>query len=602
MNPQTISFYKQNITTAQDQIQRLSRTINRLAFLRLFVLLAGGTLLFQVVQTAHVGLTLLSFIATLLLFLLLVFFQSKTNHKKKAAECFKRINENEIAVDQNILQNGYDDGEAFIDDEHMNASDLDLFGRNSIFQLVSRCATYNGNKCLAKWLQDPASIEEVNARQKFVQELTSDFSWWQELQAKLFPLNRNKKDYQKFIADYLAKPLPFPNRSIFKGYIAVAPYLFLALFIGSYFKAELLTIPIVLAVVHVMVSLFFSNKISLIASGLNKGGDALGAFAPAIKQIEERDWKNQKAIEMLLRMQRQNGLPISVSIQRLATLLNRLDARLNAFMGLFLNAFLLWDFKQVHALQDWQSSQSQGILEALEMLTSVEAIGSFAVLKFNHPEWAFPLLVSHSPTFEAKGISHPLIKDDKVVANDYSLQDHRLALVTGSNMAGKSTFLRTIGVNAVLCLSGAPVCAAQMKMSDLRIATYMRIRDSISESTSTFKAELNRLQKILALVKNQKNTFFLLDEMLRGTNSMDKYLGSKAIIEKLIEENGVGVVATHDLKLAELAEKYPAIVKNFHFDIQVKDEEMLFDYKLKTGPCTLFNASLLLKKIGIEIR
>src|SRR5690606_32354091 len=150
--------------------------------------------------------------------------------------------------------------------------------------------------------------------------------------------------------------------------------------------------------------------------------------------------------------------------------------------------------------------------------------------------------------------------------------------------------------------AGAPVCASLMKASVMQMASYMRIRDSLNESTSTFKAELDRIQKILELVKSNDRTFILLDEMLRGTNSMDKYLGSKAIIEKLIEENGVGIVATHDLKLAELAEKYPAIVKNFHFDIQVRNEEMLFDYKLKTGPCTLFNASLLLKKIGIEIR
>lgn len=168
-------------------------------------------------------------------------------------------------------------------------------------------------------------------------------------------------------------------------------------------------------------------------------------------------------------------------------------------------------------------------------------------------------------------------------------------------MAGKSTFLRTIGVNAVLALSGAPVCANYMKISVMQMATYMRIRDSLNESTSTFKAELDRIQKILELVKNHKNTFILLDEMLRGTNSMDKYLGSKAIIEKLIEQNGVGMVATHDLKLSELSDQYPQIVKNFHFDIKVEGEEMLFDYKLKTGPCTTFNASLLLKKIGIEI-
>lgn len=168
-------------------------------------------------------------------------------------------------------------------------------------------------------------------------------------------------------------------------------------------------------------------------------------------------------------------------------------------------------------------------------------------------------------------------------------------------MAGKSTFLRTIGINAVLAYSGAPVVAESMEISVMHLVTYMRIRDSLNESTSTFKAELDRIMMVLQQVEDKADTLFLLDEMLRGTNSVDKYLGSKAIIEKLIAFKGVGMVATHDLKLAELADTHPGYVKNFHFDIQVHGEDMLFDYLLKDGPCTIFNASLLLRKIGIHI-
>src|SRR5690606_3910411 len=176
--------------------------------------------------------------------------------------------------------------------------------------------------------------------------------------------------------------------------------------------------------------------------------------------------------------------------------------------------------------------------------------------------------------FECEKIAHPFISQQDVVSNNYSLADHRLALITGSNMAGKSTFLRTIGINAVLAYAGAPVYATSMKISVMQMVTYMRIRDSLNESTSTFKAELDRITQVLQEVEVNKNTFFLLDEMLRGTNSVDKYLGSKAIIEKLISNQGVGMVATHDLKLADLSDTYPGYVKNYHFDIQVQGEEM----------------------------
>ncbi|WP_394333386.1 MutS-related protein [Mucilaginibacter pedocola] len=187
------------------------------------------------------------------------------------------------------------------------------------------------------------------------------------------------------------------------------------------------------------------------------------------------------------------------------------------------------------------------------------------------------------------------------MANDYELNDAlHIDIITGSNMAGKSTFLRTIGINAVLALAGAKVCASAMQVSVVTIVSYMRIKDNLNESTSTFKAELDRLQMLLAAVENEERVFFLIDEMLRGTNSVDKYLGSKAVIEQLIAKKGVGMVATHDLQIARLEDKYPAYVRNYYFDIQIINGEMLFDYKLKYGECKTFNASLLLKQIGIE--
>ncbi|RYY35147.1 MAG: DNA mismatch repair protein MutS, partial [Sphingobacteriaceae bacterium] len=293
----------------------------------------------------------------------------------------------------------------------------------------------------------------------------------------------------------------------------------------------------------------------------------------------------------------------SAQIKELSRLVNNFNARLNMLVGTVLNLFFLWDLKQIIAIEDWKRNNRQNLEESFEVLAGFEALMSIAGLHINYPEWAMPIIANgESYSLSAREIAHPLIVETKRIANSYELVDtHKIDIITGSNMAGKSTFLRTIGINTVLALSGAPVCAEAMEVSVINIISYMRIKDSLNESTSTFKAELDRLQMLLGAVETVPKVFFLVDEMLRGTNSVDKYLGSKAVIEQLIAKNAVGMVATHDLQIAQLETKYPDYVRNYYFDIQVIDGEMLFDYKLKHGECKTFNATLLLRQIGIEV-
>lgn len=237
-------------------------------------------------------------------------------------------------------------------------------------------------------------------------------------------------------------------------------------------------------------------------------------------------------------------------------------------------------------------------------MAEFEAIISIASLRINYAGWAVPEIAEGKGyTLKAVQIAHPLIDAGSRVANNYDLANTlKIDIITGSNMAGKSTFLRTIGINTVLALCGAPVCAREMQVSIIHTLSYMRIKDSLNESTSTFKAELDRLQMLLRAVQGDEKVFFLIDEMLRGTNSVDKYLGSKAVIEQLISNKGVGMVATHDLQIAQLEKQYPDYIRNFYFDIEVVNGEMLFDYKIKDGECKTFNASMLLKQIGIDVK
>ncbi len=332
-------------------------------------------------------------------------------------------------------------------------------------------------------------------------------------------------------------------------------------------------------------------------------GATLIAYSDAVKMIEVEHFDAALNVRLQTSLKTEKKEQLSDAFRRLGLLVEKLDARNNVLVGAILNMFFLWDFKQVFAICNWKNNYEGDIIKTFDIVAEFEALLSLATLKRNFPEWSTPVILD-SPIdnrIKALEINHPLVSRNTAVANDYDASEHKLALITGSNMAGKSTFLRTIGVNAVLAYTGAVVCAKRLELPIYRLVSYMRIKDNLNESTSTFKAELDRMKFILDLVSGAADAFVLIDEMLRGTNSVDKYLGSRAVIKKLIEMKGKGMVATHDLQLATLEEEYPGVLKNYHFDIQVVDGEMLFDYKLKNGKCTVFNASMLLKGIGIDV-
>jgi DNA mismatch repair ATPase MutS len=235
-------------------------------------------------------------------------------------------------------------------------------------------------------------------------------------------------------------------------------------------------------------------------------------------------------------------------------------------------------------------------------LGAFEALNSFATIHFNNPGWCFPSLQEAHFFLESTELGHPLIHKEKRVNNFIKMEERgELMLVTGSNMAGKSTYLRSVGVNVVLAMAGAPVCAAAFRLSPVQLISSMRIADNLEESTSTFYAELKKLKSVIERVNNDEKVFILLDEILRGTNSLDRHTGSEALIKQLIKHNAAGIIATHDLALADIKNEFPGNILNYHFDVQVNNDELYFDYKLKPGVCTSLNASILMKKIGIEL-
>lgn len=593
--------YQHNVALAKAEIQRLSKAINQNSLARLAVILGGGALLFYSFQQNSIGLVLGLTLFIVLLFAFLVNRQSKLEKQREGQQAFLRVNENELELAKH-RKTIYSEGGTFEDGKHPYTSDLDIFGPFSLFTLLNRCATGMGVLQLADWLRKAASKGEILERQSAAKEIANDLEWSQRFQSKLiFNLGQEweaKAFLQKYFID---SALQFGN-AFMRLYVTVAPFILLAGVFYSVFVQPIWGLVIGLALIHLFWTLGMAGRVGLFSSKIDKVGQVLMAYAEGIACIEGRSFKAAKlkaAQEKLLI----DDTKLSTAFKELATLINHLDARNNMLMGALLNMLFLWDFKYVMKIVQWKEKYQGQVLIAFDVVSEFEAINSLAILQRNHPDWATPVLLDNPLTdiISTKDINHPLISTNTAVANDYNSEKHAIALITGSNMAGKSTFLRTIGINAVLAYAGAVTCSQSFILPIHQLITYMRIKDSLNESTSTFKAELDRMKYILETVEQDKKSFFLIDEMLRGTNSVDKYLGSRAIIKKLIAYEAKGMVATHDLQLATLAEEYPGKVQNYHFDIQVKEGEMLFDYKLKDGKCTVFNASMLLKGIGVDV-
>jgi len=596
------TFYQQNIDTAKSSIKEIEKKINLNSFYRLFLMLGGGIVVFQLFKTNNIFLVLGAIFLFIFLFAYFVFKQSKLDRSLQEAQVFLKINENEINLKQNS-PNLYDDGHEYDDSQHPYSSDLDVFGKNSLFSKLNRCATIDGKNKLMSWLSAASSKEQIIERQNAIEELKNDPVHLQTFQSKMFFNLGSGINLRAYVLSYFQdRSFEFGNLFL-RLYVLIVPWIFLIGFIFSFLVYNIGIYLVLLGVIHLLWTISQAGKIGQFSNRIDKIGVSLIGYAQAIKLIEDRTYSSSLCTQIQEKVvTHKQQKKLSEIIHELGRLIDKLDVRNNMLVGAILNILFLWDFKQIMAIVKWKKKHEDNIISGFESIATYEGLISLSILSYNYPGWCKPVIHEQGKgRIAGVDINHPLILNDRAVGNDFDTQDHSITLITGSNMAGKSTFLRTIGINAILAYSGAVVCAKSFEIPIYDIVTYMRIKDSLNESTSTFKAELNRMKFILDHVEQQKTTFFLVDEMLRGTNSVDKYLGSEAIIKKFIELNGNGMLATHDLQLSQLAEEFPDKLKNYHFDIQIQHGEMLFDYKLKNGPCKIFNASMLLKEIGIEV-
>ena len=602
MEQDIINDYTQQSQTAQQEVTKYGDLANQYSLLRLIIFIFLVLSIYLAVSNDNVWIFFICLFISILGFSWLVNRQNKYDDLKKYHIGLKKVIDNEI---ENIVKhtNIYYSGDDFINEKHFYTADLDVFGKGSLFNFINRSVTSSGNNKLATWLNKPVDKQTILVRQAAVKELAAKTGWKQNFQTRLLFGLKQPADQLKKLSIYLKTTIEIKNTNLLWLYSSVSPFLLILLIGLSIISPIARYALVVVLIANNRIVSAHSKQVGTTDLIVGKIGESLFQYAFAFECIENEEWQTEYTKNLALKIKSNNEKSVSGEIKELSILINKLNYRLNLVVSIIMNAFFIWDVRQVIAIEKWKRKNQESLETAFDVIAEFEALVSLSSLAINYPKWSFPQIADGDAyTITAQNIAPPLISNKYSVTNNYELNDaFKIDIITGSNMAGKSTFLRTIGINTVLALSGAPVCADDMTVSVITIVSYMRIKDSLNESTSTFKAELDRLQMLLAAVENEHKVFFLIDEMLRGTNSVDKYLGSKAVIEQLINKKGVGMVATHDLQIAELEQKHPDYIRNFYFDIQVVNGEMLFDYKMQNGECKTFNASLLLKQIGIDV-
>jgi len=591
-------IYQQNIEKHNYDLKRLLQKRNLFGWLRLIVFVATIVISYKVfVDLAWIG--LIPFLVGMAAFIYLLLTDVDNNEKIVNTKTLISINEEELK----ILGNDYlhrSDGSEFTPALHDYANDLDLFGKSSLFQWVNRCSSEQGKNLFANNLMHPLPIVQIEERQAAIKELAPMVEWRQQLQSFSQQRVITKTTEHKTNQWLSEEPKHFAS-STWNLVVWIYTIITLSTLLATIFGLLSSGIFMFLFAVYFIVSLFLSRNTIKPYLHLSRIVDEISALEKLINWIESKEF----TCGLLNRIKNEitaKGEKASVRIKNLKSILDRFDLRLNMVGPLFLNSFLLWDVRQMLALNEWRKKNKPIVPKLFHAIAETEVLNSTATIHFNHPDWCLPKLTDDHFVFESEELGHPLIPKKERVDNDFLVDQNMLiSLVTGSNMAGKSTFLRSIGINIVLAQMGAPVCAKRFVLSPVRLMTSMRVSDNLAENTSTFYAELKKLKTIIEAVNNAEKVFILLDEILRGTNSHDRHTGSAAFITQLIRHHAFAVIATHDLELADLKKQFPQSLENYHFDVQVKGEELFFDYRLKEGVCHSLNASLLMKKIGIEL-
>jgi len=598
-HPDPKRVYASRVERFDLRLQGLEKVASRLGAAKLACAVLGAAA-FVKTGLDYSSLRLALLLALVALFTVLAVIHESVLTAAGKARALRDINADELrALAHEFL--AVDPGTAFQDDDHPFSSDLDLFGPRGLFHALNRAATRFGAGRLAAWLGAAGAAvppEAIVARQEAAAELAGLIGLRQGVLLHGRSID-DKPGERDTVGEFLAEPCLVLSRPALRAALILLPCLTLGA-IGAAVAGAPWPIILVPILAQGALNRGWKQKVRRVHGLTSRTSKTLAAYGEIMGEWERASFRGPllRALQDTLHDKRR---PASASVRRLSALVGYLDVRHSEFAHAMVNNLFLWDLHCLWAIERWLRDAAGRVPGWFEAMGTFEALSSLATLTFNHPGWAVPEILQGEPVFAAVALGHPLIPEDERVTNDVLLdRPGDILVVTGPNMAGKSTFLKTVGVNAVLAFAGGPVCAGSLRLSPFRLYTSMKIVDSLDKSLSLFYVELRRLKTVLDAVRGESPVLFLLDEILKGTNALDRQAGAVALLRQLAGRAS-GIVATHDLKLTELEAVSGGRLANFHFDGTVEGDRLLFDYKLKPGPCLSSNALVLMRRIGIDI-
>ena len=589
-------YYQKQIDHYTARLKQIKKRRNLITLAKLLTFGYMIFLIYLLINHSTQPLLLLG-IGAILVFIFLTLWDSQIIYRQHLIEELLRIN----TLESDYLAGNFsalDQGERFNDPAHPYAHDLDLFGEDSLFQHLNRKVTFSGTQKLVSWLlslsKDP---EVIHSRQQAAEELCAEPEWCQHFRAAGALHPTQALDAVILKSGPTESPF-FSKHSTVRLILWIANTIVIVSWAVTSFTPLPFSISLVLSLLQLSALALYIKKINAYHQRLNLFLKTISNYLPLVRLIHDQSFRSP----YLQKIRHSLFTPESNSLQALTQLhriQNSLDQRGNIVIAFILNGLYLKDFHTLLRLDHWRKKYGPDIETWTDVLSEADALISMANYRFNHPAYCLPV-ICQDRLLDTEEIGHPLLKSERNVTNDFSIRSlHQIAIVTGANMAGKSTFLRTIGVNLILAQSGNVVCSRYFAFQPMTLFTSMRTTDSLSKDTSYFHAELLRLQQLVNIAQQEDKVFIILDEMLKGTNSVDKLNGSLAFLKRILSYPISGLVATHDLALGELADDFPEHFFNVCFEIVHSGSQITYDYKLHPGISSNMNASILLKQMGL---
>ena len=589
MTQSPLEFYQSQLKKHTEALQKTKKQLAVSSTIRLAIFLLLCFLIYWFFGNMQVLIpTIVVGIAT---FLYLVSRHSELQYRRDIQKAIIDQNETEIQVLNGAYSN-LSSGDEFKDPLHAFCEDIDLFGHASFYQYLNRTALDSGAAYLASLLKEN-SIDSIERKQEAIKELASKPDWRQEFSATA-SLVKTEVNVQEVVT-WLKGYKTFTKKWI-KPVSLAFTIVSVALMVTYYF--ELISGYILFGwfLAGLAITGRYLKKINELASHTSKIESTFTQFYKLISILETAEFSSEILLEKKKLVVNPSQKASSV-VKKFAKYLDALDQRSNMLIGVLANGFMLRDLRQSHNIENWITAHRGEVKQWFDVITFFDAFNSLGTYAFNHPAHHFPGITKNAPILECEGAVHPLLNAATAVKNDFKIDKQEFFIVTGANMAGKSTFLRTVALQIVMANVGLPTRVDKAKYTPIKLITSMRTTDSLTDDTSYFFSELKRLKYIVDAIKADRY-FIILDEILKGTNSTDKAIGSRKFVEKLVKSGATGIIATHDLSLCETATAIPQ-VKNYFFDARIENDELYFDYTFKPGVCQNMNASFLLKKMEI---